>query len=502
MSIELTGITKRFGNFAAVDDVDLDVETGELLALLGPSGSGKTTLLRIIAGPRSARRAARVSFHGEDATDTHARERQVGFVFQHYALFGHMTIFENVAFGLRVRPRAQRLPRSGDRARRCMTLLELVQLDWLADRYPHQLSGGQRQRIALARALAVEPRVLLLDEPFGALDAQGAPGAAPLAAAAARRGARHQRVRHARPGGGARSRRPRRRDEPRPHRADRHAGRGLRPSGDAVRLRIPGPRESPAGRRWRRRRDLRAPARDRRGARAGADGAGRRASCTARRSGRSRGSSSRSSRRRRPINVELPRDRVSRAGACAPASVAYLTPTRRHAFAARRKDGAARTVESRRPVVAVAAIVPPMPLPLFSLPPLAQRDWIARAPRAARAGRRARHERRLSAAGPRRRRRRRRRCWCRSSIVPRGCSVLLTQRSADLPDHPGQISFPGGRVEPDDATHAAAALREATEEIGLPRRSRGGPGRARALRNGHRLSRDAGRRLGRAAVRR
>jgi sulfate transport system ATP-binding protein len=170
MSIQLTGIAKRFGAFVAVDDVDLEVQTGELLALLGPSGSGKTTLLRIIAG-LEAPDAGTVAFHGEDATDTHARERQVGFVFQHYALFGHMTIFENVAFGLRVRPRSQRLPETEIR-RKVDTLLELVQLDWLADRYPHQLSGGQRQRIALARALAVEPRVLLLDEPFGALDAR------------------------------------------------------------------------------------------------------------------------------------------------------------------------------------------------------------------------------------------------------------------------------------------------------------------------------------------
>jgi sulfate transport system ATP-binding protein len=170
MSIELNGISKRFGSFVAVDDVDLHVETGELLALLGPSGSGKTTLLRIIAGLESPDQGT-VSFHGEDATDRHARDRQVGFVFQHYALFGHLTIFENVAFGLRVRPRAHR-PDEAAIAKKVRSLLELVQLDWLADRYPHQLSGGQRQRIALARALAVEPRVLLLDEPFGALDAR------------------------------------------------------------------------------------------------------------------------------------------------------------------------------------------------------------------------------------------------------------------------------------------------------------------------------------------
>src|SRR5215831_18425980 len=137
MSIELRSIDKRFGDFVAVDHVDLDVATGELMALLGPSGSGKTTLLRIIAGLETPD-AGSVAFHGEDATDVHARERQVGFVFQHYALFGHLTIFENVAFGLRVRPRSQR-PDEAEIHDKVTTLLELVQLDWLADRYPHQL---------------------------------------------------------------------------------------------------------------------------------------------------------------------------------------------------------------------------------------------------------------------------------------------------------------------------------------------------------------------------
>jgi len=170
MSIELAGVAKRYGSYVALDGIDLDVATGELVALLGPSGSGKTSLLRIIAGLEMPD-AGTVAFHGEDATSRHARDRRVGFVFQHYALFGHLTIFENVAFGLRVRPRAQRLPDAAI-SKRVLDLLELVQLAGLADRHPHQLSGGQRQRIALARALAVEPRVLLLDEPFGALDAR------------------------------------------------------------------------------------------------------------------------------------------------------------------------------------------------------------------------------------------------------------------------------------------------------------------------------------------
>ncbi|MBI2838763.1 MAG: sulfate ABC transporter ATP-binding protein [Acidobacteria bacterium] len=170
MSIEARGITKTFGTFTALQDVSLHVPTGELVALLGPSGSGKTTLLRIIAGLEIPDAGA-VLFDGEDATGRNVRDRRVGFVFQHYALFRHMTVFDNVAFGLRVRPRPVRPSRQGIRDR-VMDLLKLVQLDWLSDRYPTQLSGGQRQRVALARALAVEPRVLLLDEPFGALDAR------------------------------------------------------------------------------------------------------------------------------------------------------------------------------------------------------------------------------------------------------------------------------------------------------------------------------------------
>ena len=170
MSIEVRNLSKQFGTFAALRDVSLEVHSGELLALLGPSGSGKTTLLRVIAGLEAAD-TGQVLFQGEDATNQHVRERRVGFVFQHYALFRNMTIFENVAFGLRVRAKNAR-PTDAEICSRVHTLLKLVQLDWLADRYPHQLSGGQRQRVALARALAVEPSVLLLDEPFGALDAK------------------------------------------------------------------------------------------------------------------------------------------------------------------------------------------------------------------------------------------------------------------------------------------------------------------------------------------
>lgn len=170
MSIEIKGITKQFSAFKALNDINLEVKSGELLALLGPSGCGKTTLLRVIAGLETAD-TGQILFHGSDTTHAHVSERQVGFVFQHYALFRHMTVFENVAFGLRVRPKNTR-PTETEIKRRVHQLLELVQLDWLADRYPAQLSGGQRQRIALARALAVEPKVLLLDEPFGALDTQ------------------------------------------------------------------------------------------------------------------------------------------------------------------------------------------------------------------------------------------------------------------------------------------------------------------------------------------
>lgn len=170
MGIEVRGIHKNFGEFAALKDVSLAIPTGELVALLGPSGSGKTTLLRIIAGLETPDAGA-IYFHGENATVQSVRDRKVGFVFQHYALFKQMNVFDNVAFGLRVRPRKLRLPEKEIREK-VHRLLKLVQMEPLTERYPGQLSGGQRQRVALARALAVEPKVLLLDEPFGALDAK------------------------------------------------------------------------------------------------------------------------------------------------------------------------------------------------------------------------------------------------------------------------------------------------------------------------------------------
>jgi sulfate transport system ATP-binding protein len=170
VSIQVENVSKRFGSFQALDNINLNLEPGKLVALLGPSGCGKTTLLRVIAGLEWPDQG-RIIIDGRDSDFVHARERQVGFVFQHYALFRHMTVFENIAFGLRVMPSDKR-PGEPDIRARVHELLNLVQLDWQADRYPAQLSGGQRQRIALARALAVRPKVLLLDEPFGALDAQ------------------------------------------------------------------------------------------------------------------------------------------------------------------------------------------------------------------------------------------------------------------------------------------------------------------------------------------
>ena len=170
MSIEVQGVSKTFGSFKALDNISLHFPDGELVSLLGPSGCGKTTLLRVIAGLEHPD-SGRILLDSDDATHKDVRQRHVGFVFQHYALFRHLTVFDNIAFGLRVRPRAVR-PRDREIRAKVSRLLDLVQLGWVANRFPSQLSGGQRQRVALARALAVEPRVLLLDEPFGALDAK------------------------------------------------------------------------------------------------------------------------------------------------------------------------------------------------------------------------------------------------------------------------------------------------------------------------------------------
>ncbi|AAO07626.1 Sulfate/thiosulfate import ATP-binding protein CysA [Vibrio vulnificus] len=170
MSIQVSGLCKHFGQFTALNNVSIEFPSGGLVALLGPSGCGKTSLLRVIAGLERPD-SGTVAIQNRDVSGLDIRERQVGFVFQHYALFRHMTIFENVAFGLRAKPKARR-PNEATIKQKVNRLLQLVQLDWLADRYPAQLSGGQRQRVALARALAIEPQVLLLDEPFGALDAK------------------------------------------------------------------------------------------------------------------------------------------------------------------------------------------------------------------------------------------------------------------------------------------------------------------------------------------
>ncbi len=170
MRIEIDGIAKTFGSTAALHPVSLKIPSGALVALLGPSGSGKTTLLRILGGLEYPT-GGRVLFDGQDATRVTVQDRRAGFVFQSYALFRHMTVFDNIAYGLTARPRATR-PAKADIARRVTKLLELIQLPDIGTRYPSQLSGGQRQRVALARALAIEPRMLLLDEPFGALDAK------------------------------------------------------------------------------------------------------------------------------------------------------------------------------------------------------------------------------------------------------------------------------------------------------------------------------------------
>ncbi len=168
MSIEISRIKKSFGRTQVLNDISLDIPSGQMVALLGPSGSGKTTLLRIIAGLEH-QSSGHIRFHGTDVSRLHARDRKVGFVFQHYALFRHMTVFDNIAFGLSVLPKRER-PNASVIKQKVTQLLEMVQLAHLADRFPAQLSGGQKQRVALARALAVEPQILLLDEPFGALD--------------------------------------------------------------------------------------------------------------------------------------------------------------------------------------------------------------------------------------------------------------------------------------------------------------------------------------------
>lgn len=170
MSISVQNVHKKFGTFTALDNISLEVQSGELLALLGPSGSGKTTLLRILAGLEPPTQG-HVFLAGTNVTANPVRERRIGFVFQHYALFHHLTIFENIAFGLRIQPRHQRPPEA-EIQHRVHELLQLIQLPSVGNRFPHELSGGQRQRVALARALAVQPKVLLLDEPFGALDAK------------------------------------------------------------------------------------------------------------------------------------------------------------------------------------------------------------------------------------------------------------------------------------------------------------------------------------------
>jgi len=170
MTIEIRNVTKHYGSFQALTDINLEISKGELVALLGPSGSGKTTLLRMIAGLESIEEGS-ISFDGEDLSEVHVNKRDVGFVFQHYALFKHMTVFDNIAFGLNVRKKSLR-PSKQEIEKKVYELLDLVKLSGFAQRYPTQLSGGQRQRVALARALAVEPKILLLDEPFGALDAK------------------------------------------------------------------------------------------------------------------------------------------------------------------------------------------------------------------------------------------------------------------------------------------------------------------------------------------
>ena len=234
--IAVENVSKRFGDFAALDDVSIEAPDGKLTALLGPSGSGKSTLLRVIAG-LEVPDSGTIVVSGTDATRLPPQKRGIGFVFQHYAAFKHMTLRDNVAFGLKIRKK----PKAEVKAK-VDELLHLVGLDGFADRYPSQLSGGQRQRMALARALAVEPSVLLLDEPFGALDANVRARPARVAAAAARGGPGHDRARHARPGGGDGARRPDRAAQGRQDRPGRRAARALRPARRRVRDGLPRPR--------------------------------------------------------------------------------------------------------------------------------------------------------------------------------------------------------------------------------------------------------------------
>ena len=222
MSIAVEGVSKRYGDFVALEDVTFEVPTGGLTALLGPSGGGKSTLLRVIAGLERPD-AGSIRISGRETADVPARRREVGFVFQHYAAFKHMTVRDNVGFGLRVRKQPK-----ADINARVDELLELVQLQGLRERYPSQLSGGQRQRMALARALAVEPKVLLLDEPFGALDAQRAQRAARPGCGACTTRSTSPRLRHPRPGGGDGRRRADRGDQRRARGAGRRPARALR----------------------------------------------------------------------------------------------------------------------------------------------------------------------------------------------------------------------------------------------------------------------------------
>lgn len=228
-AIVVADATKRYGDFVALDHVDFVVPTGSLTALLGPSGSGKSTLLRTIAGLDQPDTGT-ITINGRDVTRVPPQRRGIGFVFQHYAAFKHLTVRDNVAFGLKIRKR----PKAEIKAK-VDNLLQVVGLSGFQSRYPNQLSGGQRQRMALARALAVDPEVLLLDEPFGALDAKGARRAACLAAPPARRGACHHGAGHPRSGRSAGCGRPHRRTPQGPYRAGRIPDRRLRRPGERLR---------------------------------------------------------------------------------------------------------------------------------------------------------------------------------------------------------------------------------------------------------------------------